>query len=434
MQPTESLLSKLKPFLVQKLSPICDADPEVLSEYVLALLKHDLSTEQLKEKCRSQLSDFLREHTNSFVEDLFAFLVPKPAPSEQQQQPVSYSMDEESGEESPDSTRKSTLSVHASEFIPSKDRPQRICRNFSKSGSCHLGDRCRFAHISPQTSGSRFVTSKTPLTDDPEARRLVIDKIPSECCNQNSVFHYFKRFGFIINIELEPEFKRASVLFGEHEEAVRAFQSPDSMFGNRFVKIFWDANQKISPDLKKETESHSKITTAKQPKPPVGSGKREFLLEQQKSIMEKLKEKEITDAEREQLFQSLETISNTLSRPTVVHSAPRSFAQPAYSKPFAPTKRNISQTFSGDSSEPVRKKSMSVDFRPKTIVLSGIVGEGTTEIMHELKEWSPTSQQQIENNSLEISFAERYQAEAALNYLLSTHSNDEFQVGWKATQ
>src|SRR5690606_19697587 len=61
---SDALLQRLRPFLSQKLEPICDADPEVLSEYVLALLKHDLPTDQLQEKCKIQLGDFLREHTS----------------------------------------------------------------------------------------------------------------------------------------------------------------------------------------------------------------------------------------------------------------------------------------------------------------------------------------------------------------------------------
>jgi hypothetical protein len=36
-----------------------DADPVVLSEYIQALLKHDVSLEELKKLCREQLEDFL---------------------------------------------------------------------------------------------------------------------------------------------------------------------------------------------------------------------------------------------------------------------------------------------------------------------------------------------------------------------------------------
>jgi RNA-binding protein 26 len=37
----------------------CDAEPDVLSNYVLALLKHEAPESELKETFRKQLNDFL---------------------------------------------------------------------------------------------------------------------------------------------------------------------------------------------------------------------------------------------------------------------------------------------------------------------------------------------------------------------------------------
>lgn len=51
----------LKNYLLSQLTPICDADPLVLAEYALALLKHDLPLEELREVCMNQLKDFLGE-------------------------------------------------------------------------------------------------------------------------------------------------------------------------------------------------------------------------------------------------------------------------------------------------------------------------------------------------------------------------------------
>lgn len=39
----------------------CDADPEVLSDYVLALLRHDASDGDLQNLLKEQLDDFLAE-------------------------------------------------------------------------------------------------------------------------------------------------------------------------------------------------------------------------------------------------------------------------------------------------------------------------------------------------------------------------------------
>ncbi|CAE6429643.1 unnamed protein product [Rhizoctonia solani] len=79
--------SALRPWLVKNLEPICDAEPEVLSNYVLALLKHEAPEPELKETFRKQLYDFLDNETPKFVDELFAVLknksykTPKPIPT-----------------------------------------------------------------------------------------------------------------------------------------------------------------------------------------------------------------------------------------------------------------------------------------------------------------------------------------------------------------
>lgn len=40
-----------------------DADPAMLADYIIALLKHDKENDELKELCVSQLDDFLQQGT-----------------------------------------------------------------------------------------------------------------------------------------------------------------------------------------------------------------------------------------------------------------------------------------------------------------------------------------------------------------------------------
>ncbi|KAG9104147.1 hypothetical protein FRC06_005039 [Ceratobasidium sp. 370] len=67
----------LRPWLVKNLGPICDAEPEVLSNYVLALLKHDAPEPELKKTFETQLFDFLDNETSQFVDRLFTVLKTK---------------------------------------------------------------------------------------------------------------------------------------------------------------------------------------------------------------------------------------------------------------------------------------------------------------------------------------------------------------------
>ncbi|KAK6346852.1 hypothetical protein TWF696_006958 [Orbilia brochopaga] len=64
----------LKKWVVGRLENISDADSDVLADYVLALLRHEQSENEVRQMCIDQLDDFLREHTSTFVNELFAAL------------------------------------------------------------------------------------------------------------------------------------------------------------------------------------------------------------------------------------------------------------------------------------------------------------------------------------------------------------------------
>ncbi len=55
----------------------CEADPETLTKYVLALIRKDKPVEELKESMPSQMEVFLQSETKAFVELLFKQLESK---------------------------------------------------------------------------------------------------------------------------------------------------------------------------------------------------------------------------------------------------------------------------------------------------------------------------------------------------------------------
>lgn len=57
----------VKQWLVRELEPLCDADPDVLADYVLALFKNDSNESELVAMLNEQLADFLEQHTQAFV-------------------------------------------------------------------------------------------------------------------------------------------------------------------------------------------------------------------------------------------------------------------------------------------------------------------------------------------------------------------------------
>ncbi|CDM34434.1 hypothetical protein CBS147339_4945 [Penicillium roqueforti] len=81
MQFTDAEAADVKKWVVKKLEDISDADSDVLADYVLALVRSDAPAEEIKKISVENLEDFLREHTQPFVTELFTTFGPKqPAP------------------------------------------------------------------------------------------------------------------------------------------------------------------------------------------------------------------------------------------------------------------------------------------------------------------------------------------------------------------
>ncbi|KAH9468520.1 hypothetical protein Pst134EA_009060 [Puccinia striiformis f. sp. tritici] len=107
----------LKQWMVKKLKPICDADHEVLSEYVMALLRHNQSENELRISCLKQLDDFLQRDTKLFVTELFDHLRAFGAFNGSYQPP-------EIDLSTPASLRKRSLAIdEPAQYIATKDRP-----------------------------------------------------------------------------------------------------------------------------------------------------------------------------------------------------------------------------------------------------------------------------------------------------------------------
>nr|XP_019048730.1 hypothetical protein I302_02504 [Kwoniella bestiolae CBS 10118]OCF27660.1 hypothetical protein I302_02504 [Kwoniella bestiolae CBS 10118] len=79
--------AEFKAWLVTTIEPLCDADPIVMSDYIIALLKHDavMAEDEWKVFISRELEDFLEDNSKTFVDTLFQTLsnrsyLPDPAP------------------------------------------------------------------------------------------------------------------------------------------------------------------------------------------------------------------------------------------------------------------------------------------------------------------------------------------------------------------
>lgn len=75
---------------------------------------------------------------------------------------------------------------------------------------------------------------------------LVIENVPADSLDLIKINDYFKKFGTITNIQIDQPASKALVSYSEPAEAKAAHDSPDVIFGNRFVKVYF---QKLDEPL-----------------------------------------------------------------------------------------------------------------------------------------------------------------------------------------
>ena len=80
---------------------------------------------------------------------------------------------------------------------------------------------------------------QVPRPDRRQDKTLVVEKIPEDHLSLGSVNDWFKQFGSVTNVAVDPPTAKALVTFAEHDQAWKAWKSEEAVFGNRFVKVYW---------------------------------------------------------------------------------------------------------------------------------------------------------------------------------------------------
>ncbi|KAJ2743814.1 hypothetical protein GGI20_003458 [Coemansia sp. BCRC 34301] len=184
--------SLVKKFLYTKIEKESDADPEIMTDYILVTLQNEMSESELKAHCMADLKEFFGDQTSVFVSSLFDALgrkqyLPntddKPATGEQQRrtgesgqssQPRrSRSPDRQRDRQrgrsrSPSRERRMPAQSSAHDMTmlngplePTMGGPQMLasnpqhrrrkpCFDFLRKGSCLRGDSCMYAHVTPE--------------------------------------------------------------------------------------------------------------------------------------------------------------------------------------------------------------------------------------------------------------------------------------------
>lgn len=108
-----------------------------------------------------------------------------------------------------------------------------------------------------------------PFGDRQQPSTLVVENIPTEHCDISKVNEFFKKFGSITNISVQGHAHKAIIQFSTNAEAKAAYNSPDAIFDNRFVKVYWhkenDEDSKPTKQMSPAPASTSAPTTVSAP-------------------------------------------------------------------------------------------------------------------------------------------------------------------------
>lgn len=87
--------------------------------------------------------------------------------------------------------------------------------------------------------GSRAPFASVGPNRDPSITTIVVQNIPPDNYSEDQVREFFSAFGPIVEITMQTHPRLALVKYEDNQSAMRAYQSPKTVFNNRFVKIFW---------------------------------------------------------------------------------------------------------------------------------------------------------------------------------------------------
>ncbi|KAK3075381.1 hypothetical protein LTR53_001386, partial [Teratosphaeriaceae sp. CCFEE 6253] len=85
----------------------------------------------------------------------------------------------------------------------------------------------------------REEVSARGMSFDRNITSIVVEPIPEEHFDEDSVRTFFGAFGSVEEVTLQSHKRLAIVRYDSYESAKAAYSSPKSVFDNRFVKVYW---------------------------------------------------------------------------------------------------------------------------------------------------------------------------------------------------
>lgn len=143
--------------------------------------------------------------------------------------------------------------------------------------------------------------------DDKSITTIVVEQIPEDKFNEQSIREFFSEFGEIVEVTMQPYKHLALVKYDSYPAAKRAWSSPKVIFDNRFVKVYW-----YKPSSKTESGGSRPSAPPAESRPEEPAfDKEEFEKQQadaQKAYEEKVQKRKEAEEAREALDKQREEL------------------------------------------------------------------------------------------------------------------------------
>lgn len=137
--------------------------------------------------------------------------------------------------------------------------------------------------------------------EDQSITTIVVEQIPEDKFDENTVREFFAQYGDIDEITLQPHKRLALIKYNSYDAAKRAWSSPKVIFDNRFVKVYWHRPPRKS-ERNGDHQRSSSATRVESDGSPFN--KEEFERQQeeaQKAYEEKMKKRKETEEAKQML-------------------------------------------------------------------------------------------------------------------------------------
>ncbi|KAJ2479519.1 hypothetical protein IWW56_003031 [Coemansia sp. RSA 2131] len=522
----------VKTFLFNKIERECDADPAIMADYILVTLQNDMAASELKQHCKTDLTEFFGDKTSVFVDTLFEALGRKeylPAkdtngredarniinkarrrsrsPGYERRQRSRSPGYERSRDRSRERERRAPREAVDSALLDGpleqskkqhnqqqqfmaqqqfmgqpqpmnqqfmgqqqpqfmgQQRRRRPCFEYLRRGSCQRGDTCTYAHVTVEQAQMMGMQVPPNMRGDsapnagfnPHMRpqqqygreanysstAVYVMNIPDGSLDETNVREFFGRFGAVQSVRIDYNKHAATVEYGDANAQSQALSTPEAVFNNRFVRVL----RAVAPNGAQTQQPHPVPQTQNQPQQPAPAWRPksaaikkaeliEKYVEQQKELMKKLTTTtDMPAATRKIIMDSIKQIQQQIDaskQPKAVEAVePKSEPLDAVASEKAALQNKL-KTLQAEAARlgmnargrgrgrgQVSRGAMSLDKRPRTLVLRNVGQDAAEQLQSEMAQFGDVENiDKLEEGpapfTYAVKFRARWEAERAL--------------------